>query len=40
MIKTIPPHAISAVLTGNDLLVFEVLRAANGPTSAYDFLTG
>ena len=38
MIKTIPPHAISAVLTGNDLLVFEVLRAANGPTSAYDIL--
>jgi Fur family zinc uptake transcriptional regulator len=36
--KTFPPHPVTAVLSGNDLLVFEVLRAANGPASAYDIL--
>ncbi len=38
MIKSIPPHANAVVLTGNDLLVFDVLLAANGPASAYDIL--
>jgi Fe2+ or Zn2+ uptake regulation protein len=36
--KSIPPHATATALSGNDLLVFEVLRAANGPASAYDIL--
>lgn len=38
MTKSIPPNPVTAVLSGNDLLVFEVLRAANGPASAYDIL--
>jgi hypothetical protein len=38
MTKSIPTHPVTAVLSGNDLLVFDVLRAANGPASAYDIL--
>jgi Fur family zinc uptake transcriptional regulator len=38
VINPIPPHATAAVLSGNDLLVYEVLRTANGPVAAYEIL--
>lgn len=38
MTKSIPPNAPAALLTGNDFLGFEVLRAANAPASACDIL--
>lgn len=38
MTKSFPHHATAAVLSSNDLLVPEVLRASNGPASAYDIL--
>ena len=37
MTKTLPPNA-TAVLSGNDLLVLDVLRTSNGPASAYDIV--
>ena len=38
MSKILPPQDRSAVPTGNDLLVFDVLRAADGALSAYDIM--
>ena len=38
MSKIVPPHARSAAPTGNDQLVFDVLRAADGALSAYDIM--
>jgi len=35
---TIPTNDHYPLPTGNDRLVFDVLRAANGPVSAYDIL--
>jgi len=34
----IPPQEAFPLPTGNDRLVFDVLRAANGPVSAYDIM--
>ena len=38
MTRTIPTQDHPPQPTGNDRLIFEVLRAANGPVSAYDIL--
>ena len=38
MTKMIPPRDPVPLPTGNDRLVFEVLRAADGPVSAYDIM--
>ena len=38
MTRSLPPNLAPTVPTGNDLLVFQVLCAANGPASAYDIL--
>ncbi len=38
MTRTIPPQDHRPDLSGNDRLVHDVLRTANGPVSAYDIL--
>ena len=38
MTRPFPTHDHRPQPTGNDRLIFDVLRAANGPVSAYDIL--